>query len=102
MRINKMVASAVTAAILGITALTGCSGGNSSYDRVYDTRTHSYVEVSDSYYRSHRSYYSGKVTHVKHTKTTTYHSDGTKTVKHSTTKTTVNRKSFGGNHSRHR
>lgn len=101
MNFRKSVASTVAGlAMLG--SVAACSSSTPVYDRVYDTHTHQYVVVTDSYYKHHRSLYSGTVTHVKHTTTTVHHSNGTKTVKHTTTHTTTHHKSTVRRSSRRR
>jgi len=86
MNFKKSITGAVVGAVMSVSALTACGPTHSTtaYDRVYDTHTHSYVVVTDDYYRSHRSRYSGTVTHVQHTTTVTHHKNGKKTVKKTT------------------
>lgn len=69
MKFNKTVAGIVAGVSMLMLALVGCgsSRGYSGYDYVYDTHTHSYVYVTDSYYHSHRSNFRGSVQHVSNT-----------------------------------
>lgn len=100
---RKTIVGIVAGAVMGVTALTGCSGHSqySGYDYVYNTHTHSYEYVDDSYYHSHRSLYSGTPKHYSTSyveshsiRTTTHHADGsvtTSTHTKTTTKTTTKR-----------
>lgn len=72
---NKAIAGTVAGVIMAGIAVTGCGASNnySGYDYVYDTHSHRYVYVQDSYYHSHRSLYSGTPRHVTNNYVNNHH-----------------------------
>lgn len=70
MQFNKTLAGAVVGVVIAGSALTACTSHSTEYDRVYDTRTHTYVVVTHTYYVHHKSYYSGSTTKVSSPKST--------------------------------
>lgn len=99
---RKTFAGIVAGIAMGAATLTACGGKSySGYDYVYDTHTHHYVYVTDSYYHSHRSYFSGTPRHVSNNTVINNHNHytiigGAPTVSHATaprpTKTSIGHK----------